>query len=158
MQLALEKAATQMFPNLWLLLQCCATWGMVGLIWIVQLVHYPMFSSLEPGQFTKHMEDHQKQISLVVLPLMMVELVSCLAMLWARPPAIPLSQVTAGLVLLAICWGSTFLIQVPQHTRLLQGYDADVCRQLVSYNWIRTVAWSLRGLLVAVMLWLTLKN
>lgn len=69
-----------MFANLCLIIHFASTWAMVGLIWIVQLVHYPMFGCLDAAQFSRHMRDHQQQISWIVLPLMMSELLSGLAM------------------------------------------------------------------------------
>lgn len=125
---------------------------MVGLIWTIQLVHYPMFTSLDAEQFPKHMDEHQRLISFLVLPLMMSELLSSLALWNFRPEAISNTAVIVGLALLAVTWGSTFLIQVPQHTKLLSGYDAAVCQQLVTWNWLRTAAWTARGILTAAMM------
>ncbi len=147
-----------MIPNLCLLINLASTWGMVGLIWIVQLVHYPMFASLDSEQFSKHMDEHQRMISLVVLPLMLAELLSGVALWIYRPTGVPSSLVLTGLALLTIAWASTFFIQVPQHTKLLEGYDADVCQKLVLWNWGRSLAWSLRGLLTAWMMWLVIAD
>jgi hypothetical protein len=38
------------------------------------------------------------------------------------------------------------------HHRLERGFDPAAYRQLVRGNWIRTIAWSLRGLLAVQML------
>ena len=54
--------------------------------------------------------------------------------------------------LLAVIWLSTALIQVPLHQRLGGGFDAEVHSRLVTSNWIRTVAWTLRGLLAVHLL------
>lgn len=126
---------------------------MVGLIWLVQIVHYPLFASVGAEQFPRYSEDHQRLITYLVLPLMFVELGTTL-MLWvARPIGISNAAVIAGVVSLLVIWGSTFLVQVPQHAKLVAGYDPDVCRQLVSWNWIRTIAWSFRGFITAWMIW-----
>ena len=53
-----------------------------------------------------------------------------------------------GVGLLVVIWLSTFLLQVPRHRTLESGFDISVHRRLVGTNWIRTFAWSLRGLLV----------
>ena len=44
----------------------------------------------------------------------------------------------------------TALVQVPQHRRLAQGYDAELQRRLVNGNWSRVLLWSLRALLVVI--------
>jgi uncharacterized membrane protein len=139
--------------NVCLLLNFASTWAMVGLIWLIQVVHYPLFAKVGEAQFRQYSEDHQRLITYVVLPLMFVELItSCLLWLW-RPAGVSDFAVLAGIVLVLVIWGSTFVIQVPQHAKLLDGYDADVCRNLVLSNWIRTVAWSVRGLICASMAW-----
>jgi hypothetical protein len=62
----------------------------------------------------------------------------------------------AGWGLLAVLWGSTFWIQVPLHARLQSGSNPDTIDWLVQTNWIRTVAWSIRGVLAVWMLVLML--
>jgi hypothetical protein len=37
---------------------------------------------------------------------------------------------------------------VPQHAVLARGFDADAHASLVTTNWVRTVAWSARGLML----------
>jgi peroxiredoxin Q/BCP len=48
---------------------------------------------------------------------------------------------------------STAWIQVPCHSELSQRFDAVVHQRLVTSNWIRTVAWTVRGLLTLGMAW-----
>ncbi|NIR37604.1 MAG: hypothetical protein GWN07_37935, partial [Actinobacteria bacterium] len=55
-------------------------------------------------------------------------------------------------VLLAVALGSTVLVQVPLHRRLAEGHDRRTAERLIATNWVRTVAWSLRGLLLAWVL------
>ncbi len=136
-----------------LLLNFASTWAMIGLIWLIQIVHYPLFSRVGAEQFQRYSEDHQRLITYLVLPLMFVELGTACILWVARPTGISNASVVAGIVLLLVIWGSTFLIQVPQHGKLLTGYNAQVCRQLVFWNWIRTIAWSLRGLITGWMVW-----
>jgi hypothetical protein len=69
-----------------------------------------------------------------------------------RPKGVGAMPVGIGLALLAGIWLSTFLLQVPQHNVLLQGFAEEAHRKLVITNWIRTVLWSCRGILVLWML------
>jgi hypothetical protein len=84
---------------------------------------------------------------------MLVEAGTALGLFWFPPLGVSTWQLAIGLALLAVIWLSTALVQVPCHKRLSQGFDAATHRRLVGTNWIRTVAWSLRGLLV---LWMAL--
>jgi hypothetical protein len=121
---------------------------MVGLLWFVQLVHYPLFGAVgEPG-FRAYAGQHQRRTTWVVGPPMLLE-VATGAWLALHPPA-PLGRplFVAGFVLLGVVWLSTALLQVPRHTELGAGYSARAHGALVRTNWLRTVAWSARGALV----------
>lgn len=130
-----------------------ATLYMVGLIWFVQVVHYPLFARVGLDEFPLFERNHRARTAWVVGPPMLVEGLTAGLLLWFRPAGIPEWSVWLGLVLLAVIWLTTFLVQVPRHRRLAEGFDAAVHRRLVSTNWWRTAAWSLRGVIVLGMAW-----
>jgi hypothetical protein len=125
--------------------QCGTTLPMVGLIWFVQVVAYPLFARVGPAEFTRYHEAHTFLITLVVGPLMMVELLAALA--WVAEPGELVSRpvALAGLGLVLLAWLVTGLASVPQHAVLGSGFDARAHALLVSTNWLRTFAWSARG-------------
>jgi hypothetical protein len=129
--------------NLLSSIEVLVTGALVGLIWIVQLVHYPLFSYLDPARFNAAMAFHQNAITPVVVPLMIVEL--GLALLRTYSERTPAAAV--GFLLVLLVWGQTFFIQVPLHQRLLAGGDtAATVSALVRSNWGRTLTWTLRSL------------
>jgi hypothetical protein len=79
---------------------------------------------------------------------MLLEGVTALALLVGQPAGIHGVLAWSGLALLGVAWASTAWIQVPLHRLLGSGFDERVHRQLVRSNWLRTVAWSVRGGLV----------
>ena len=119
-------------------LQAFSSLALMGLIWCVQLVHYPMFERLDRARFGEHLRWHGNAISYLVGPLMIVELI-CAAWLAHRCPL--------GLALVVAIWLCTGLIQVPLHNRLCQGYEPRVLARLIQSNWIRTALWTARGIL-----------
>jgi hypothetical protein len=84
---------------------------------------------------------------IVVLPLMLAELI--LTVWWIRSDDYSLVSVLAG-VLVLIVWLSTFVLQVPIHNRLKTGKEDREIRRLVTTNWIRTAAWSLKAATVSI--------
>jgi hypothetical protein len=137
-----------------LLLHVGSTWYMVGVIWFVQRVHYPLMARVAPDRFSDFERDHQRRTTPVVMPAMVVEMAT--AVLLAMVPVSGINRIwtTSALALLVLVWGSTFLLQVPDHTRLTRGWDATTHQRLVRLNWIRTVLWTLRGLFVLFFLFL----
>lgn len=136
-----------------LLLHVASTLYMSGVIWLIQLVHYPLFDRVAPDQFVSFEQDHSHWITYVVLPPMVLELLTAVALCVFRPAGVSSWILFAGLSAVLIIWISTFAIQVPQHTILAQGYDAVAHSRLVAGNWIRTVAWSIRSVFVLVVLY-----
>ena len=130
-----------------------STLFMMGVIWFVQVVHYPLLDRIAPHDFPKYEQAHTRLTTWVVGPPMLAELVSGVLLLWVRPIGVSSLLAVAGVALLAVIFCSTQFIQVPCHARLSQAFDPAVHRRLVRTNWVRTVAWSLRGLLVLWMLW-----
>ena len=149
-------AATNIDPmtnaeSMLLAVHLAATAGMMGLIWFVQLVHYPLFAAVGPDHFVAYESAHQKRTSWVVGPLMGVEGVSALAIIAALRDEIGLVLPLVGLALLLVIHASTVFLQVPAHTRLAKGYDPAVQHRLVRTNWVRTIGWSLRVVVASAM-------
>ncbi len=135
-----------------LVVGAAATWAMVGLIWMVQIVHYPMlaeYSALAPSTAAV---GHQRRISWVVGPLMVAEGITALVLLFDRPATMGAASAWLAAGLLGVALLSTVLVQVPLHSRLAGGHDAEAARRLVATNWVRTVAWTARGIVLALVL------
>lgn len=133
-----------------LLTNAASTFALTGLIWTIQLVHYPAFRYIAEPKFIEFEAFHQRQISWVVVPLMLVELATAVVLFAWRPASLPLNFAIAGMVIVLAIWACTFAVQVPLHNRLTQGYNLAAIDALVHTNWIRTVLWSLRA---ALLLW-----
>lgn len=124
---------------------------MVGIIWFVQVVHYPLFSRVGAAGFPAYSEAHSRLTTYVVGPPMLVEAATAVVLIFVRPAGIPVYLAGIGLVLLAVVWLSTALLQVPRHTRLGLAFESAEWASLVSTNWIRTAAWSLRAVVALAM-------
>jgi uncharacterized membrane protein len=133
-------------------LHLSATAFMAGLIWFVQIVHYPLFAHVGATAFVEYETLHTRLTSFVVGPAMAIEGVSALLIAgWYRDD-VGLGLVLAGLALLAVIHASTVTLQVPSHRRLSEAHDRDEVAHLVRTNWIRTAGWSARtGVAVAMM-------
>ena len=137
-----------MNANFVFLLNLLATWYMVGLIWMVQNVHYKMFDRVGADHFVRYEEDHNRLITAVVMPPMLVELASACALLIVTPAGFPRWAAWAGVLMVTAIWLSTFFLSVPCHAKLLQGFDPAAYHRLVLTNWIRTIFWTGRGVLL----------
>ena len=139
-------------PDLPLLLQAFASFAMTGLIWFVQIVHYPLLRAVGSSGFTACQEQHMRLTTLVVTPLMLLEAATALWLVFDRPVFVSRAQAWIGLGLLAVIWSSTVLLSVPRHEALRHGFDDSIHAALVATNWIRTAAWTGRSILLLVVL------
>lgn len=126
---------------------------MVGLIWMVQVVHYPLFAKVGEAKYTDYQKSHQLRTTLVVGPPMLIEAFSTVLLAIYVPTGISLVSIWIGIALVFAIWISTAALQVPCHSKLEQAFEASVHRRLVVSNWVRTVAWSARGALVTGWMW-----
>jgi hypothetical protein len=108
-----------------------ATWYMTGLIWFVQIVHYP---------------------------LMLIEVVTAVLLLVRDAELRGSWLFWASCGLLAVVWVATALWQMPLHHQLLAGHDEGHVGALVRSNWIRTIAWTGRALIVVDLVFLRMQS
>jgi hypothetical protein len=134
-------------------LQLLSCLMMTGVIWLVQLVHYPLFAGVGAEGFVEYERLHTLRIGWLVMPLMLLELGTAIWLLQWQPVGIPPSLLWVALALLGVVWLNTMLQAVPLHGKLSQGFDLESIQQLVRINWIRTVAWTLRSGILVGMVW-----
>lgn len=144
--------------NLVLLAHAFATLFMTGLIWFVQIVHYPMFQDVGSEGFAAYEKKHSQRTTFVVGPAMLLELLTVVLLLKLSPSNSMTQFAAVGAVLLAAIWISTAFLQVPMHSKLEAGFDPGAHRFLVNSNWIRTVLWTGRAALALMMISLQMKT
>ena len=117
---------------------------MTGIIWFVQIIHYPTLAPPAHGSFTERHHDYTRRMGWVVGPVMILEMALQLVQVYTAPG--PRSVLL--LALLLIIWISTFALQVPAHNQLSGGHDPALVHRLVRTNWIRTLGWTARSLIL----------
>ena len=125
-------------------LRICSDSAMLVLIWLVQLIIYPAFRSIEPDVFAAWHRRYVRTIALVVIPLMLIQ-ASCIVLQLMHAPNASLIT-SAGAVLTA--WLVTFGISAPCHRKLqTAGRNEPMIQRLIATNWLRTAGWSLAWLM-----------
>ena len=134
-----------------LLTNLTATVFMAGVIWTIQLVHYPLFVFADQGQFTLFHDQHSRRITLIVGVGMGVELLSAVALVLWTPVGLGRPLVAVALGVLVLVHATTVVFSIPAHSRLGSGWDEHAHHRLVSTNWVRTIGWSARVALALAM-------
>src|SRR5688500_14658792 len=107
--------------NTLLVIHAATTWTLVGLIWTVQLIHYPLLSEVGRDNFSSYHVRHIWRTTILAAPLTVIEFVTAvlLAIKGARDP-----WLLASFAPMIFAWFSTWFVQVPLHLRLARGFDA----------------------------------
>ena len=110
---------------------------LVGVILMTQILSYPLLLKLGIGNFYNYYNSYTKRISFIVIPLMIFEVLLSIIL------NIILNNfyLFASNILLFVVWGSTFFIQVPIHNKLSSNHSYVLINKLIYTNWIRTIAW-----------------
>ena len=113
---------------------------MVGVIWVIQLLHYPSFHFINDKKYIEFQNFHMRRISFIVIPTMLTELASALLLAYFFRSSLTIIL----LALLLGVWAITLIFFTNMHQKLTNGYNQTIVYRLVQINWSRTILWSLR--------------
>ena len=120
---------------------------MLGVVWLVQLVSYPLFSYVNSKDFTKYHSVHMEKITPLVSIVMVLEVVVAFGLLFYTP-TISGFILAINLSLVGFIWISTAFLQIPYHRSLAFPTNRIFyTKKLINTNWVRTGLWTLKSLL-----------
>jgi hypothetical protein len=121
---------------------------MTGVIWLVQLLLYPFFKSVGKTEFLTLHQFHLKQITWIVAPVMLTELITAIWLFISNNNQL----FFWNLMSVVILWLITIIINVPTHNNLT--FDSEISKtNLILRNWPRTIVWSLRSVILSFGIW-----
>jgi hypothetical protein len=121
--------------------------ALAGLIWTVQVVHYPLFALVGADGWTRYEVEHQRRITWVVAPLMLANVVLAAALLLDDAGGLAV----ANAALAGGVFAATGAVYAPLHGQLARGHAGDVIARLVRLNWARTAAWTAQVAVAAAL-------
>ena len=122
------------------LIRLLLDFGLMVLIWIVQLVIYPSLCYYKNVDLGKWHKIYTQRIGVIVGPLMTAQLGVAAWQLFREPGWYTISSI----LVIGIIWRMTFKIFVPLHNAIDPSKSCeDITNRLVSKNWWRTFLWSL---------------
>ena len=132
--------------NLLIDIHFLATSIMVGVIWVIQLLHYPSFHFIQKSDYSKFQQFHMSRISFIVVPAMIIEFITGIMMLQFGFSSNFLF--ISSLFILLVIWVITLVFFTKMHQGLISGYNKLIVDRLISINWSRTLLWSIRLLVL----------
>jgi len=126
-----------------IIIHVAATWFMVGLVWFVHFVHYPLLRDLPVEAVPTYQRAHVRRTVPLIPIVMIVEAISAVALL-LRPGTLLLAAINLGV--LASIWFATFVLIVPTHRELCEVHDSAAVEKLIRHNRVRSFLWLLHGI------------
>lgn len=113
--------------------------GLMVLIWIVQLVIYPGLCHYGQNELGDWHQKYTGRIGLVVGPLMILQLIVAIWQLFLHQGFYEI----ISLFFILVLWLLTFFIFVPLHNAIKPFKSCEhITKNLVLKNWSRTILWS----------------
>ena len=131
-----------------LVIHLAATLFMVGLIWTIHYVHYPLFAYVGESTYASFQAAHVERIGKLLFVPWLIEgitLIGVLALAFLgthkvlRVPAVINGAAMAVVLVISGFWSA------PAHAKLADGFDTSIHDQLMTVNLIRTLAWTVCG-------------
>lgn len=113
--------------------------GMVIIIWLVQLVIYPGFLTCEKSKLVDWHKAYTSRVGWVIIPIMFTQLPLVAWLVWIEQSLMDI----VALFCLLICWVLTFGVSVRLHRKMDNGdTSCETIQRLIKTNWPRTVLWT----------------
>jgi hypothetical protein len=141
-----------------LVIHLAATLFMVGLIWTIHYVHYPLFAYVGESTYASFQAAHVERIGKLLFVPWLIEgitLIGVLALAFLgthkvlRVPAVINGAAMAVVLMISGFWSA------PAHAKLADGFDTSIHDQLMTVNLIRTLAWTVCGICA---MWMVLSD
>ena len=131
-----------------IVVHAAASMFMVGLIWTIHYVHYPLFAYVGESTYASFQAVHVERIGRLLFVPWLTEgfsLIGIVALAFLggrrtlRVPAVINGAAMAIVLVMSGFWSA------PAHGKLAEGFDKAVHDELMTVNLIRTLAWTVCG-------------
>lgn len=137
-----------------LLLWSGLAFWVLGHVWIIQIVIYPLFAKVGDADFAEYHRFYSRRVIPTALIPGFASFLLPIPLMFLGPKVsfwMETTLVATGMFGLLV----TVALQIPRHLILARkGKDARIIEQLISYNWLRTLSVSVQAGVTFVMLYL----
>lgn len=139
-------------PQLLLLFWSALVFWVLGQIWLVQIVIYPLFARVGEAEYIAYHRFYSRHIPLPIIIPGFASFLLPLALAYFGP-AVPgwmsAANIATGIVGLLV----TVLLEIPRHARLEKGgKNETTIAELIRYNWPRTASITAQAVVTLLML------
>jgi hypothetical protein len=113
----------------------------LGEIWFGQIVVYPLFAKVGDAEYIAYHRFYSSRIPLPVILPGFASFLLPIGLVFFGPTSVPLWMYLANLVCGLVGFLVTVALEIPRHAKLEEGGKQEaVIRELILYNWPRTLS------------------
>lgn len=133
------------------ILRLMVDFGLVVLIWIVQLIVYPSFNYYKKENLITWHKKYTPLMGYIVGPLMLLQLGIAIY----QATQLINSIILLNLLTISVIWMSTLSQFIPIHSNISKGQvSKEMLISLVRKNWLRTILWTFLLILNITAFWI----
>lgn len=141
------------FSHWFLLAWTVLIFAVLGEIWLVQLVVYPLFGKVGEAEYVAYHKFYSSRIPLPVIVPGFASFLLTIPLIFFAPDPVPFWMLLANFAFGVVGLLVTVRLEIPRHARLEKGGKQEkVIRELVRYNWPRTLSITGSAFLTLLML------
>jgi hypothetical protein len=149
----LAKGIIMDFSHWLLLVWTVVILYVLGEIWFGQIVVYPLFAKVGEAEYVAYHRFYSSRIPLPVILPGFASFLLPIGLVFFGPASVPLWMYLANVVCGLVGFLVTLALEIPRHAKLEQGGKQEaVIRELILYNWPRTLSITGSALLTILML------
>jgi hypothetical protein len=139
--------------HLFLLAWTGLIFAVLGEIWLVQIVVYPLFGKVGEAEYVVYHKFYSSRIPLPVIVPGFASFLLTIPLIFLAPDSVPLWMLLANFACGVAGLIVTVALEIPRHARLEKGgKQVEVIRELIRYNWPRTLSITGSAFLTLLML------
>lgn len=124
----------------------------VAVVWLAQLVMYPLYLMVPPAAFLEYYQRYEVAIVFPVIVALSLTWVFAALLIVHHPRAIPAWAPWCAAALALLGFIASQALEAPYNQQLLEhGFNADAIHAKIAFNWYRLTAWTLQAVLLAWM-------
>jgi hypothetical protein len=141
------------FSHWFLLVWAVIILYVLGEIWFAQIVVYPLFAKVGEEEYVTYHKFYSSRIPLPVILPGFASFLLPIGLVFFGPEAVPLWIYLANVVCASVGLLATVVLEIPRHAKLEEGGKQEaVMRDLILYNWPRTLSITGSAFLTVLML------
>ena len=122
-----------------------------GIVWFLQLNHYPLYREVPKSALPDYIAKHNRRLLLPVVMPMLVAIATSAWLAISRPRGLPPAVVVVLAIDIFAIVVSTVALQGPAHVKLEREGHERLIEIIVRSNWIRTFGWTINVAMLATV-------